>query len=93
MLQTAPVLTEEQVAAYHRDGYLVVPGWWDAPTIAALKARMVDVMEHAELPPSKSVFTTDEQQRHSDEYFLKRWAACGLYLPANATRALEAVNT
>ena len=32
-------LTPEQVAAFHRDGYLVIPGWWDTATSTLLMAE------------------------------------------------------
>lgn len=63
-------LTPEQVAAFHRDGYLVIPGWWDAATIAAVKARADEMLMTFEPPAKHSVFTTKEQARTSDEYFL-----------------------
>lgn len=64
-------LTAEQVEQFNRDGYLVVPRWWDAETVAELKAaaavelRDFDITTHP-----RSIFSTNEQSRTSDEYFL-----------------------
>jgi phytanoyl-CoA hydroxylase len=62
-------LTPEQVAAFHRDGFLVIPDWWDAATVATLK-RASDVLLEGFDASTVSVFSTDEQTRTSDEYFL-----------------------
>ena len=64
-------LSADDVARFARDGYLVVPGFWPPETTAAVKAaaeRLLDEFDPAAVP--RSVFTTDEQQRHSDAYFL-----------------------
>ncbi|MBL9104812.1 MAG: phytanoyl-CoA dioxygenase family protein [Myxococcales bacterium] len=55
---------------YAEDGYLVVPGFLDAGTCARLIARAEAIAaEQAPLGP-RSRFTTVEQDRHSDAWFL-----------------------
>lgn len=72
----APGLTAEQVTQYERDGFLVIPDFWSAETVKELKAEaeaLLHVFAEGEgkgEAASRSIFTTDEQQRHSDEYFL-----------------------
>ncbi len=54
---------------YADDGYLEVPGFLDAAGCAALIKRAEAIAE-AEAPNGpRSVFTTEEQGRHSDEWF------------------------
>jgi len=62
------VLTETQRADYDRDGFLVLPGLVDPAACAALVDRAAEIA--AEAPTDKSVFTTREQERVSDERFL-----------------------
>jgi phytanoyl-CoA hydroxylase len=62
------VLTPEQRAAYDRDGFLLVPGVVDREECAALVQRAAEIA--AEAPADRSVFTTREQERVSDERFL-----------------------
>jgi phytanoyl-CoA hydroxylase len=63
-------LTPEQLASFERDGYLVIEGWWSEETIKSLRERAEELLRSWS-PDSRSVFTTDEQQRHSDDYFLE----------------------
>ena len=62
------MLSEQQRAAYDRDGFLVVPGVVAREECAALVARAAEIAAAA--PPDKAVFTTTDQQRVSDERFL-----------------------
>lgn len=65
------MLTATQSADYRRDGFLVLPGFVSAAACAELKRRagaLVDAFEPDE--GVKSIFTTHQQTRHSDEYFL-----------------------
>ncbi len=62
------MLSAEQVAAYDRDGFLVLPGVVDIRACDALVARAAEIAAAA--PPDRSVFTTVEQERVSDERFL-----------------------
>lgn len=65
------VLSGEQLKAYERDGFLVVPGFVTAEACAGLKARALELVEGFDPDDSvRSIFTTNEQTRHSDEYFL-----------------------
>lgn len=55
--------------SYERDGFLVVPGFVPAETCDRLAGRaraLVDAFE----PVAVSIFSTNEQTRTSDEYFL-----------------------
>ena len=62
------MLTAEQRAAYERDGFVVVPGVVAREECAALVDRAAQIA--AEAPADRSVFTTSEQSRVSDERFL-----------------------
>jgi phytanoyl-CoA hydroxylase len=63
------VLTSDQVAAFDRDGFLVVPGAIDPARCAALAAR-ADQLVDAFDPSVVSIFSTNEQTRTSDDHFL-----------------------
>jgi phytanoyl-CoA hydroxylase len=65
------VLSDGQVEDFRRDGFLVLPEFVPATACAELKRRaesLVDAFEPDE--GVRSIFTTNEQTRHSDEYFL-----------------------
>ena len=64
-------LTEEQRAKFDADGYLVLEDWLSADEVLQLRASIQNVLDSDEnLLSSRSVFTTKEQTRESDEYFL-----------------------
>jgi phytanoyl-CoA hydroxylase len=65
-----PWLSAEQVAQFERDGFLVVKDWFSADQVAALRASMDGVIAGFKADEHRSVFSTDEQERTSDEYFL-----------------------
>lgn len=68
---TAPSLLDpEQVAAYERDGFLVLPGFATRGACDALVARAEELRAAYQPPEQVSVFTTKEQDRVSDDYFL-----------------------
>lgn len=64
------VLSSAQLESFHRDGFLVVESWWDAATCSRLKSVMDGVLRSTSPPPTRSLFSTDEQARSTDEYFL-----------------------
>jgi phytanoyl-CoA hydroxylase len=56
--------------SFERDGFLVLPGFVEPGACDALIAR-ADVILGASSPTTVSIFTTNEQARHSDAYFLE----------------------
>ena len=62
-------LSAEQVAAFERDGFLVVPDAIDPAACDELIARAGVIVDEFD-PATVSVFSTQEQTRTSDEYFL-----------------------
>jgi phytanoyl-CoA hydroxylase len=64
------MLTPEQLAAYERDGFLVLEEFVAGPGCDRLRARAGELVEGFEPGGAVSVFTTREQARRSDEYFL-----------------------
>lgn len=64
------MLTAEQVAAYDRDGFLVVEDFAAKEDGAALIERADELMRTADLSEVRTIFTTKEQERVSDDYFL-----------------------
>lgn len=65
-------LTEQQVARFREDGFLVVPGFASKQEVAALRARAGELVEGFD-PESISIFSTkdDNQAQSTDPYFLE----------------------
>jgi len=55
---------------YAEQGFLVIPRFKSATDIAALRARALQIVEAFDPGEQRPVFTTEEQQRHVDDYFL-----------------------
>ena len=70
---TNRVLTEAQIASFEADGFLVLPGFVDAATCTALRARALELAERlAPTPDEATVFTADGAGEHAqDTYFLE----------------------
>jgi phytanoyl-CoA hydroxylase len=64
------MLTAEQRAQYARDGFLVLPNFKDAAQIAALRARADAIVDAFDPAESRAIFTTRDQERASDAWFL-----------------------
>ena len=65
------VLSESQIADYHRDGFLVIPDFADATACRSLKARAEEILHAFDPESHRSVFTTNEQSRHADREFIE----------------------
>ena len=77
------VLSAEQVAAFERDGFLVVPDAIDHSACDDLIARATQIVDDFD-PSTVSVFSTHEQTRTSDEYFLASGDAISCFFEADA---------
>ena len=64
------MLTPEQQEAWARDGFLVLPGFVDPDACDELRARAEAIIAEFDPEERASVFSTHEQQRTSDEWFL-----------------------
>lgn len=64
------MLTPAQLSAYGRDGFLVLEEFVAASECDRLRARADELVEAFEPGEVVSIFTTREQARRSDEYFL-----------------------
>ena len=64
------MLTALQQQQYQRDGFLVLPGFKSAAEMAALRQRAEAIVDAFEPDTVKSIFTTKEQSRHVDDYFM-----------------------
>jgi phytanoyl-CoA hydroxylase len=64
------MLTPEQLSKYERDGFLVLEEFVAADECDRLRARADELVEEFEPGEVISIFTTREQTRRSDEYFL-----------------------
>jgi phytanoyl-CoA hydroxylase len=64
------MLDTAQRAAFERDGYLVLPGFKPADQIAALRTRAEAIVEDFDDAAHRSVFSTREQVRLTDRWFL-----------------------
>jgi phytanoyl-CoA hydroxylase len=58
------------IASFERDGFLVLEGFVKDEACDALRTRTEALIDVSEPPESVSIFSTNEQTRTSDEYFL-----------------------
>ena len=64
-------LTSTQLAQYGQDGFLVLPGFVDRASCDRLRARAAELVEGFEPGTLTSIFSTQEQSRLTDDYFLE----------------------
>jgi phytanoyl-CoA hydroxylase len=64
------VLTDEQIDAYHRDGFLVIEGFVPRDRCEELKQRAVELVQAWQPTDERTVFTTEQQERVSNREFL-----------------------
>lgn len=63
-------LTQDQINAYHRDGFLVLPDFASAADCDALRHRADALVDGFDAAAHASVFSTVNQQKTSDDYFM-----------------------
>ena len=65
------MLSESQIASFNQDGYLVIENFLGKDQRRDLMNRAEEMIDDFDPSASHSIFTTNEQERTSDEYFLK----------------------
>jgi phytanoyl-CoA hydroxylase len=80
-------LTEDQILAYQRDGFLVIEDFSPSLLNTALMERANDYVEAFDPDEYQSVFQTDEQTRTSDSWFLGSGPEIRCFLEAEAVDA------
>ncbi|HZG93340.1 MAG TPA: phytanoyl-CoA dioxygenase family protein [Mycobacteriales bacterium] len=65
------MLSAEQRSAYDRDGFLVVPGFVDVEQCEWLIDRATELVAEWDPSEARSVFSTKDQTRTTDDYFLE----------------------
>jgi phytanoyl-CoA hydroxylase len=65
------MLSKTQISSFNKDGYLVVENFLEKEQRELLINRAKDMIDDFDPTSTSSIFTTNEQERASDEYFLK----------------------
>ncbi len=78
------MLTDEQVEAYRRDGFLVVPDFVPVAECARLRDRALDIVAAWEPSEHRTVFTTNERERVSNREFLDSGATTWCFFEEDA---------
>lgn len=84
-------LTAAQRAAFAADGFLVLPGFVAPAACDALRARADALVAGFDPGPTRSIFTTDEQARRTDDYFLDSADGVGFFFEEEAFDAAGAL--
>nr|WP_269841197.1 phytanoyl-CoA dioxygenase family protein [Paucibacter sp. M5-1]MCZ7884214.1 phytanoyl-CoA dioxygenase family protein [Paucibacter sp. M5-1] len=64
------MLSQEQKSSFDEQGFLILPHFKNAAQIAALRARAEALVEAFDPGEQRAIFTTQEQERNVDDYFL-----------------------
>ncbi len=77
------MLTQDQRAAFARDGYLVLSGVKSAVEIASVRGRAAEIVDAFD-PDEAGVFTTRDQSKRADRWFLDSGEAVRCFLEEEA---------
>ena len=73
-----------QLAAYGRDGFLVVPDFLSTAECAALQARAAELVAGFDPGPARTIFSTRDQGHARDRYFLESGGAIRFFFEEEA---------
>jgi phytanoyl-CoA hydroxylase len=78
------MLNDQQLQDYSQQGYLVIKDFISPAQRQELMQRAAQLIEEFEPPQKRSIFTTDEQERSSDDYFLESGSAIRFFFEEKA---------
>ena len=64
------MLSIDQIASYHRDGFLAIEDFATPAACRALRRRADELVDAFEATAERTIFTTDEQERTSNREFI-----------------------
>jgi phytanoyl-CoA hydroxylase len=78
------LLTDEQIADYERDGFLVIPDFVSSGACSNLRAAAINIVNDFVPSERHTVFTTNEQERASNGEFLASGAGVWCFFEEEA---------